>query len=80
MKIGPQIGDTCVQACIARKKNDDTINGVTIYQDERKGCWCEKGMIHIGGSSVYKTCLLQESVPDSATGIHDRLILFRMTY
>ena len=61
VKIGQQTGDECVQACIARKKSDENINGVTIYQNERGGCWCEKKMTSITESIKYKTCFLQPS-------------------
>ena len=74
-KIGLQKGNACVKACIERKRKDDTINGVTVYQGNKRGCWCEKRMTSVKGSSVYKTCLLQKSAP----GIHDRLVLFKMS-
>merc|ERR1712159_455656 len=59
VKIEHQTGDECIKACIARKLKDHRINGVTIYANERGGCWCEQNMNSVSASSTYKTCYLQ---------------------
>ena len=41
-----------------RKRNDQRINGVTVFADHRGGCWCELNMNGISASSIYKTCFL----------------------
>ena len=58
VKIGDQTGQECINACKERKKTDATINGVTIRKDGNNGCWCEKKMSYVTGSSRYKTCYL----------------------
>ena len=59
--IGQETGAECVQACIAWKKKDESINGVTTFQNEMGGCWCEKEMAGTFKSSTYKTCFLKTS-------------------
>ena len=59
MRIGDQTGQECINACKERRKNDATINGVTIRQDGTNGCWCEKKMTRFSTSTVYKTCFLE---------------------
>ena len=65
MKIGTQMGSECVTACMRLKVNDDSINGVTVYQNQRAGCWCEKGMTGVRSSTTYKTCRFPPKTPGS---------------
>ena len=58
VNIGSQTGSECVRACMRLKETDDSINGVTVFQNQREGCWCEKGMKEVSRSSTYKTCFL----------------------
>ena len=58
VKIGSQQGSECVTACMRMKVNDNSINGVTVYQNQRAGCWCEKGMTGVRGSTTFKPCRL----------------------
>ena len=53
-------GPECVRACVVRKMTDSDINGVTVLQSGRGGCWCEKNMEKVSTSDkIYKTCLLK---------------------
>ena len=36
-KIGDQTGDDCIRACIDMKKENDMINGVTLYANDEPG-------------------------------------------
>ena len=58
VKVGSQRGSECVTACMQLKVNDNSINGVTVYRNQRAGCWCEKGMTGVSGSTLLKTCRL----------------------
>ena len=62
-EISKQTGDACVKACVEQKRNEDSINGVTVRKDGGGSCFCEKGMNRIpaSGSSTYKTCYLRET-------------------
>ena len=64
IRIGPQSGTSCINACKVRQRVDNRINGVTVFKDNRRGCWCELKMtgIHKGAGSVkyYKTCFLNK--------------------
>ena len=51
-------GSECIDACLAKKKTDDSINGVSIYADNRPGCWCEQNMNAIADNSFYKSCFI----------------------
>ena len=53
-------GKECIDACIERRRVDTTVNGVTVYQDGRGGCYCENNMTTVGKSDDYKTCLLEK--------------------
>ena len=48
----------CINACISRRKQDNRINGVTVYSSGDPGCWCESEMDGIQKNSLYKTCFL----------------------
>merc|ERR1712168_672136 len=62
IKVGNQKGKECVDACLALKKEDVTINGVTVYSDSSKeGCWCESNMNYIWSNSAYQSCFLLEN-------------------
>merc|ERR1711962_935850 len=54
-------GTACIKACMKRKITDKTINGVTVFQNGKGGCWCERKMNKVGKSArylrTYKTCL-----------------------
>ena len=56
-------GENCIQACIEKKKTDDSINGVTVYKDDRGGCWCENNMKSVSKSSsdikLWKACFIK---------------------
>ena len=59
VKVGSQTGSECVKACLQARETDNSINGVTVYKDQRAGCWCEKSMTDVRANSVFKTCFLQ---------------------
>ena len=59
IKIGDQTGNDCIKACVELRKEDKSINGVTVFQDNRGGCYCEKNMDKVSPSSTYKTCFLK---------------------
>ena len=69
-QLPDQTTQDCIRNCIKEKKNDDTINGVTVQDkndDEVKKCSCERNMVRVhSGKTNYKTCFL---VP-KAEGIH----------
>ena len=58
VKIGGQTGEDCVRACVARKKTDPSINGVTVMANSSPGCYCERQMRRNDDSPTYKTCFL----------------------
>merc|ERR1712013_689023 len=65
VKIGLQTGEHCVQACIRYKhEKDGRVNGVTILQNGRGGCWCELNMKSRSSSHTYKTCFLPHMTPN----------------
>ena len=69
VKIGGKTGDECIRACIDRKVEDSTINGVTVLSNNKPGCWCEQKMTKTVHSTTYKTCFLTP-----ATGKFDTLM------
>ena len=58
LKIEGSSGADCIEACISRRKQDNRINGVTVYSSGDPGCWCESEMDGIQKNSLYKTCFL----------------------
>ena len=70
-----------MKACIAQKKIDDSINGVTMYQNEKRGgCYCEKTMAGVSSSSAFKTCFLEDSSKISGAGTPDRFVTFTISH
>ena len=63
VKIDDLTGEECIKGCLEKKKKeDDSINGVTVYSDGRKGCWCEKSMNSIQTEdTTYNTCFLRKN-------------------
>ena len=61
VKIGKQTGAACMTACLKRRHTDKSINGITLFGNDKPGCWCEKGMKKVGGRKIYKTCFLKPS-------------------
>ena len=59
VKIGTQTGSKCIDACLAMKVKDSSINGVTILSNNKDGCWCEKNMNKVAESKQYQTCFLK---------------------
>ena len=65
-ELSQMTDEACIQRCLLEKRNDWSINGVTVYQDNRPGCFCERKMTHVQFSvdyygksyEMYKTCLL----------------------
>ena len=47
----------CLDACKERKKNDSTINGLSI--DVFSICFCDKTMISRTSDNDYKSCYLE---------------------
>ena len=57
IRIGYQKGSACIDACLQRKRTDDSINGVTTLTDAPEGgCWCKKGMHGRNNKTKYKSC------------------------
>ena len=57
-KIGGQTGNACIKACLAYKKKNKKVNGVTVFRNNKPGCWCEIGMKTKNKNKKYKTCFL----------------------
>ena len=55
-KIGPQKGAACVKACVALKRKNPTINGVTYG---KRGCYCEYKQKRRNGNKSWKNCFLK---------------------
>ena len=74
--LTPLTGSACVEACVRQKKTDATINGVTIYSDGRKGCWCEQNMRSINSASTrFNTCFITINGMDISNSISCFFIL-----
>ena len=62
IKISTKLaGSDCIEACKERKRADDSINGVSVFKDDRKGCWCWKNLVKLQQNAYYaryKTCKL----------------------
>lgn len=58
LKIGNQKGDACVNACIAKRRTNGAINGVTMLASGAGGCWCEVNMKGRNSNSIYTSCYL----------------------
>lgn len=63
VKIGDQVGDDCLRACVEEKKSDANINVVTVLADGKPGCWCEQAMKQRKPSTKYKSCFLGDKKP-----------------
>ena len=50
-------GSACVDACLERKKSDESINGVTVSTDTSK-CFCEKGMYGRDSNTLLVSCFI----------------------
>ena len=57
-------GTACVEACVARQKWDNLVNGVTILRSGAGGCYCERGMKYLIKSEMFvaefKSCFLKD--------------------
>merc|ERR1711907_143566 len=62
-KIGLQRGQECVKACIAYRKHDHRVSGVTVYSSGKPGCWCEYNMKYRNSNKTYKSCFLKNLPP-----------------
>ena len=52
-------GQACIDACLEKKKTDSSINGITMYRDDKDGCWCERNMKTIlTERKTYRTCFI----------------------
>ena len=60
-KVGMQTDSQCVDACLAKKKTDDSINGVTILSNNKPGCWCERSMRGRNYNPDYKSCFIGDT-------------------
>ena len=57
--MGKLKDEKCIEACKELQKNDSNVNGVTVRQGNKKGCYCERNMAKvISGQTGYKTCFL----------------------
>ena len=70
VKVGSQTGSECVKACLQARETDNRINGVTVYKDQREGCFCEKGMTGVNANPIYKTCLFRAGTSGNYLEVH----------
>merc|ERR1712013_82484 len=59
--VGPFTYRKCIQHCTDMRKNDKSVNGVTMPL-HGTGCFCEHNMTSIGKAAHYKTCYLKDMV------------------
>ena len=52
-------GNVCANTCMELKKTDSSINGVSVYSNGDRGCWCMKKMTKRNTDSEYKSCFLE---------------------
>ena len=70
-------GIDCVEACVRMQKTDATINGVRVYSDTRKGCWCEQNMRSVKSASTqYKSCFIRFKGRDILNSISCFFVLY----
>jgi len=62
--IGYMSQSNCVDACIARRRTDARINGVTVYASGAPGCYCEIKMKGRNDNGKYKSCFIGDSNTD----------------
>jgi len=51
----------CIDKCKSRQKDDPTINGVSMVNPDKPGCYCEKKMKSIKHDLAYKSCFLHQN-------------------